>query len=632
LAVRRRLSRRPRFLLLLLPALILTSALARAESFEGIIPGESTLGEVATRYGQPARSRKVAGGRQVFYEGMAALRGYKRVQLEVNAGEVITQLYVTPEAPPTLKSLIKTYGGPCSGDEDRTESPQLAAQRTENQACYVRGGTRARPALSYRLRGLTLFLSADQKKVSQLLYSQSRLTTPVSPEAPAESDAEAPHPEPAKSTSTAEKPEEAPQPVSEPTPITEDEPAPLPTGPEVKFAGRVRARGYETFAQQVSKITSRREIEASLRADASLGKSAAFVSLLVRHDFADATRDRFDPAEAFIEYKGDWLSFGAGRRLVRWGEAGLYQVSDILNPIDFRDPLSIEKLATWMVQGAVSNGPFRVELVYLPVPERTLLAPAQVTPSGVLASESPWAPPDLPPSLGGPRVTYMMGNVDSAQPALREPQVAERVSYDDGKSRFSVGHLFIFDRLPSVRLVSTGPSDARVDFAFRRLHAFTLAGAHQFETVHVAAETIVYAMGDHHPEDVEDTFFSLVASADWISPPFFAGQRIHLFADYSDTYALRGQLVPSTISLRYPWQKTFFFLALYHFSPALTFSVFSIKPLLNSDVLVSPAVECAFTPMIGGKLSFSILGGDPSGLLGRYKNNSRVEISLEARF
>jgi hypothetical protein len=619
-------------------ALSAPSTAAYGEAFEDIVPGETKLTEVVSRFGPPSRSKKLGNRQHVYYEASQPIGSNKVVHLEVGNDGVVKEIWVLPARPWAAKVLARTFGGPCEADPEKSD----VQRSSEVRACYVKSGTRARPELNYASLGLTAYLSPDHKRVVMFRYEPTQVSTPAgsessTPPEPSEPEASA-TPEPsAESAPPPAADGGTPLPVHDAPPAEADEgPAALPSGPEVKLSGRVRARGHESFIAQPGKITSRREVDAAVNVQASLGITSAFATLLLRHDFADPTRDRYEAAEAYVDVKFDFgLEIWAGRRIVRWSTVSLYSVTDILNPVDFRDALDQEKRATWMVQASFTKGPLRLEAMYLPVAERWILPPATFNPQGQVVSNSVWAPPDLPPMLNGRAVTYASEPpaVDSPDAALRFPQIAERVVFQDRTTHASLGHMLLFDRLPTARLDDTDPNAVHVSLAYRRFNAITLGLAQQLGPVRLAAEGIFYLMLDGTPLDVERNFFRFVAGADWLSPPFLGGQRVHLFVEFTDTYALTGGLVPATLSLRYPWEKTFFALALYHLSRALTFSVFALKPITNTDLLVSPAVQYFVTPMVNARLGFSILAGNPAvGLLGRYTKNTRIELSMEATF
>ncbi len=102
----------PRHLpLTVLSLLLLLPGTALARSWQGITPGQSTLADVVTRFGEPSTRGKLEGRTALVYKAEQAIGGTRQAQFLVGDDGKVAEINVFPGAPLEKDAVLGTFGG-----------------------------------------------------------------------------------------------------------------------------------------------------------------------------------------------------------------------------------------------------------------------------------------------------------------------------------------------------------------------------------------------------------------------------------------------------------------------------------------------------------------------------------------
>lgn len=411
----------------------------------------------------------------------------------------------------------------------------------------------------------------------------------------------------------------------------------------VEVGGRVGFEHYAFFKNvDGDKLAGRDSVDGAVRLKAIHPRATAFVSILARHDFADPTRDRFDPDEAWLEVNFPGVTVKAGRFAAAWGTASLYNPSDVLSPIDFRDPLDSEKLGTLMLKASATLGPATLEAYYLPVPDVHRLPTIMgISASGQLLSRSRWVrgSVDLP---GSAPVTFSVSPMVAPEPRPANSQVAARLLLSVAGFDVSLGYGWLIDRFPSQVLEAVPDpgvplnTTVYVDWLYRRMHVITLDVERTFGKLRLAAEGAAFLTRDLTAtnRNVADPYVIVDVAADLQTGAFLGDQHLHFFLEFVTAQALAGKLPETGLDLwRTPFRLALLGRIAWEIRSDLHVNLNATTSLRRFDVFLSPRLEYSFFDRVKAEVGVDLLFGDPDhGFFGPYRDNSRFVVSLESRF
>lgn len=411
----------------------------------------------------------------------------------------------------------------------------------------------------------------------------------------------------------------------------------------VEVGGRVAFEHFGFFENDDASLLGGRDaVDAALRIKAAHPHATAFASLLARADFVDASRNRFDPEEAWVELVFPAVSVKAGRLLFAWGTGTLYNPSDVLNSVDYRDPLHPEKLGALALKLTATAGPLTFEAAYLPVPEAHRLPTISgISPTGALESRSRWIHGSIDVPSNVP-LTFHVGPFAAPSPRPSNSQAAGRVELSVGGADIGVGYGYLIDHFPSPHLEVVPQAgvpvaaDVYVDWLYRRLHVVTFDFEKTFGKLRLAGEAVAFFTADLAAKNprVADPYVVGDLGADLQTGQFFGEQRVHFFVEFAMAKALVGALPTEGLDqLRAPFPLTVLARIAWEVGQDLRLEVTAISSVERFDLLVMPRLEYVFFDRVKARLGVELLAGDTSkGFFGPYRGNSRFVASMEARF
>ncbi|WP_257463533.1 hypothetical protein [Archangium lipolyticum] len=425
--------------------------------------------------------------------------------------------------------------------------------------------------------------------------------------------------------------------------FTQDAPEPATAQPAVEVGGRVSVEHF-SYPEHLGddRVAGRDLAELGLQVRGTTAGATIHGSFLMRRDFADPSRDRFDVEEAYFELKGTRWAFRAGRLLTSWGAASLYNPTDVLDPVDLRDPLAPEKRGAWMARVSAFFGPVLLEGYFLPVPEAHLLPlPEAIGPDGAFVARSRWVRGRLPLPEGIPaHVTVTAPRVPSARVAHSQGGV--RLVASVLGADLSLGFVTLMDRMPTLRadiLPVPGPPpglEVTITGTHERLHVATLDVEYTLGKLRLVAEAAAFLTRDRRAQDPfrEDPYAIGVVGGDYQVGPFFQDHSLHVFLELTHSQALAGRLSDDALGrLRRPVPSGLLARVAYEAGPDLRFEVAGALSRKGDDGFANPRVEYVLFDRVKARLGYLwLFGSAEEGSFAPFRHNSRLEASMEASF
>ncbi len=384
-------------------------------------------------------------------------------------------------------------------------------------------------------------------------------------------------------------------------------------------------------------------LEARLTAENAEGRAR----FSARRDFSMPERDRATFTEAYGEFRQGPVMVRGGFLIESWGTGTLWSPSDILNPIDLRDPLDPEKLGLWALRVGLLFGDLSISAYYLPVPAAHLLPPvAGIALDGTVQSPSRWVRGRLVAADADVMPRFVSGGAQLREPSLENTQAAARLAWSGKKTDLAVSYAYMFDPFstPAATVLAAGPAPTlRIDFYRDRLHVVTaemegVVGRWRFEADAAAVfpmreklSAASVAMGPD-PEDPVP-YLAAVVGGDWQSAQFGGDHSVHLYLDLVFVFGLDGDLPDDPIGkLRFPFRRTAMFRFEYDAGRDLRFGVDAVSALDGFDLLVRPKVRYRIADLIEVRAYGAWLTGGDDGFFGTFDDNSRAGVELKASY
>ncbi len=408
---------------------------------------------------------------------------------------------------------------------------------------------------------------------------------------------------------------------------------------KIDIAGRIGVEHFTYFETLDGKNNGRDEVELALSLRAGTDEVSGFGTFLMRHDFADRSRQRVDAEEAYLDVRIGDFAFRAGKVIEGWGAASLYNPTDVLNPRDLRDLLDRETLGTWMARASYIIGPVRLDAYYLPVHEPDLLPDIEGFDAlGRPISRSRWILDRPVPSIGVPVVTTV-DRQDDFQPTGDNAQVAGRIALKTDSFDASVGYGYLFDRLPTTRRTTNpgvGQLDVLLTVTYERVHVATFDFETTFGKLRIAGEALAWLTDDFDSADpdLEDPQITAVLGGDYRAGPFGEDHHVHFFLEGLVARSLVGDEEQVSSELRRPLDLAALARIEYTWGEELKVQLTVASALETFDMVVHPAIEYRYRGLLTARLELEWLTGDTerAGFFARYRDNTRVEVSLGAKF
>jgi hypothetical protein len=404
-----------------------------------------------------------------------------------------------------------------------------------------------------------------------------------------------------------------------------------------KLHGRTLIEHFSYFRSMEGKTNGRDSGEILLSGSARGEFVAANASFRARYDLADSGRSTIDPYETYVELHLSPVTIRAGRLNAAWGRTNLANPTDIINPIDLRDPFAPEKLPTYMVRTDVVLGRVTIEGYLLPVPEMHLLPNFDVDSSGRLVSSSRWLDPSVLQQPGSDmRYELVAGSAPPISAA--NLQYAVRMTLAIGGFDLSAGYAYMFDRIPVLRTQemtdSSGPMMG-LSMEYPRVHLFTFDAERAFGKLRLATESLAKVTYWSDPGDpaIEEPTLTSVVGADYRTPEFFDGHYMQFFLDYQFTRGLTGPLArDATETLRRPFLDQFLSRILYQAGPDLGVSVDVLLAPDGWNYAIRPNVRYTMFDHLTVGVGALFLGGAGPGYYQSNAYNSRLQALMQLNF
>ena len=331
-------------------------------------------------------------------------------------------------------------------------------------------------------------------------------------------------------------------------------------------------------------------------------------------------RYHFNPRELYLRFSGASTDFTIGKQVFAWGKADGFNPTDNLNPYDYLDFLTAEKIGVLSAAVAYTGNEAGFDLVFVPL----------FTPARIPGFEDRWfAPPDLPFTVNiddlriGERLLPEQ-DLENAQVGLR--LWATRWGFDVAVTAYQG-----FDSIPAIAFaldLQTGELVASP--AYNEITEYGLSVARVF------GPTSLHFEGSYRDteEDFDDDFVSYVFG---LNRSFYVGgaiEEIRLIAEYVDEAFIEYEENDRrfTTDLSRPFRDTVLMEWTFVVREGVEMRVAGAYNLEEDDYLVQPLFAYDFTDNWKMEAGLDLIDGDPDTFWGNWENNDRAFIHLDYFF
>jgi hypothetical protein len=605
----------------------LLPAVAAARPWQGLEVGKATKADVTAKLGEPSKVTEVKSREVWAFSGDRAPSGTLQAQFHFAPKlDVLERIVLFPKQQIERVTIEATYGAACTAT--RGKPPCFVAKLSDDTHSY----------LVYSALGMTIFLSEDGSAVQSIVYAARAgrsVPTPATPTAAREERSAAAGVDGPASGAAAD----AGVPANDEWSVAgfEEVAAPQNAAPKpLEVSANISVHEFIAFDPVPGKVPGRTDFDARLTVRGEAGYARARATLVGRVDLQDPSRNRLDFDEVWLSAERWGFKITGGRALVSWGRATLYNPTDVINPYDLTDLVIPEKRGTWMLHAEAIFGPVKLELIGLPMFESNPLPRIEsISDEGELISRSAWVTGSIrQPSEFPLHYRVVPGSVPIS---LSSAQAAARLSVTLLGIDASASYAYLYDKFPVARAGVTlddPPVSATVGITldYRRLHVGTLDFERTFGPLRIAGEAALFSVARPTELDLDRTWLAWVGGADLQLGPFADDYRVHLFAELTDTVALKGELLNDLIGqLHYPFGRAILGRAQLS-NQTWRLELTGVVALKDGDWLLFPAFELNLGEALKARIGATLLGGPATSFFGQFRRNSRAELSLKGAF
>lgn len=339
------------------------------------------------------------------------------------------------------------------------------------------------------------------------------------------------------------------------------------------------------------------------------------------------------PAGALSEFYGDLklgrLDLRLGKQEIRWGRADGFNPTDNLNPYDYLNTFSDQRIAVPAVKADTYLGGARFEVIWLPF----------YTPTRLPLLGQRWFP-RLPgtariPIIPGAEATeadlyycngdrhYPARTFGNSQWAIRWNQLVPRVE-------FSISYFDGFDDLPflnpsaSLLLPPSGVRSSLLVSLNREYYRVKIAGADlatQFGSFGVRGEMAYFNQTD--PITPDHLLFVVGLDrtyGDWFVILQYAGQK------------MSGRIDNPVVFPDLAFRSTLLCRVERAIGPSRNLEVKLGLRLLDGDFFLQPLYSVALSPRWRLKAGLTVFGGAIDSYLGQFRDNANLNLQLRYSF
>jgi len=353
----------------------------------------------------------------------------------------------------------------------------------------------------------------------------------------------------------------------------------------------------------------------SLRAELEYRVDNRHFTAGVNDDLVEESQRRYhlNARELYLRFSTASLDVTVGKQIFAWGKADGFNPTDNLNPYDFLDVPTAEKIgipAVALAHAGIQSG---FDLVLVP----------RFTPARIPGRDNRWfALPELP-------VTQPLQPAPRILPDSDEVQVAARFWTTRSGWDLAVSIFRGFDPIPALALTPTIPTLV-VTPVTNEITEYGLSLAR------VVGATAFHFEGSYREteDDWDDAFLSYVVG---LNRSFYIGggvEELRVIAEFADEAFVdevpdRGRL---TSDLARPFEETILAEVTLVIREGFEIRLASALELCADATLIQPRLAYDFSDTWQLETGFDLIDGDPGSFWGTWRDNDRFFVHLETFF
>ncbi|MDJ0837748.1 MAG: hypothetical protein QNK37_14630 [Acidobacteriota bacterium] len=342
-----------------------------------------------------------------------------------------------------------------------------------------------------------------------------------------------------------------------------------------------------------------------------------FVAGIIDEEVEESARRYYVNArELYLQYAGDKLDFRLGKQVFAWGKADSYNPTDNLNPYDYLDFLTSEKLGVVAASLGYSGANAGFDLVMVP----------RVNPSRIPTTDNRWFaqlqafdPSSLPPFVIQDR-QLPDNDLENAQYGLRFWGTA-------GGWDLALIAYHGFDTIPVVQITpDISGQFVNLTPVLNEIDEYGLALARAF------GETSIHLEASYREteEDFDDDFITWIVG---MNRNFYVGgalEEIRLILEYIDESETTTKMNAGRVSsgLNRPFRDTLVVDTSFIINQDTSIVLRAALNLDDSDNFIQPLFKHAFSDSLKLETGLDLIDGDPGTFWGNWEANDRFFAQL----
>ena len=404
----------------------------------------------------------------------------------------------------------------------------------------------------------------------------------------------------------------------------------------IDLQGSVELDHISFFQEVAHKINARNEGTFVLKGNITFDEEVSFKTAIEsRKDLQDPFRDRIAYVrEAYFHFVDKKIDVKAGKQIVNWGTADIYNPNNNINPIDYTDFLELEdnQLGVWMISAKRFHKDNKfTELFVSPV------LPALAVPNPV----SRWVvglPKQMPNPLEPEKLLPIVYSYGNLQPRFEDVGLMAGIrngisanNWDISKS-ILVGANYTPSFSSSVADIDESGIQVVLEPIYQRLYALGFDFATTFKYFGLRGELALKGLSEPNSKSgLATLYYEYTIGIDRTFSQLVFDKNVLVILQWVRQRILREQ-TPMDNNIRFFLQKSLLLrteLAINYYS---SFTIQTLYTLDAQNVYIRPSLKYRILDGLTIVAQADILFGKPNGFLGQFLGNDRWQVSLKYDF
>jgi len=404
----------------------------------------------------------------------------------------------------------------------------------------------------------------------------------------------------------------------------------------IDLQGALELDHISYFREIANKINTRNEGTLVVKGIVNFDEEATFKTVIEsRKDLQDPFRDRLGYVrEAYFHFVDRKMDVRAGKQIVNWGTADMYNPNNNINPIDYTDFFELDdnQLGVWMF----SAKRFHKDNKYTEV----LISPALPT-LAVPNPDSRWVlglPREMPNPLEVEKMLPIVYGYEDLQPDYKDVGLMFGLrngisanNWDISKS-ILVGTNYTPSFANSVQGIDSSGVQIRLRPVYQRLYALGFDFATTRKSLGIRGELALKGLSEpNSKKGIATIYYEYTIGIDRTFSQLLFDKNVLVILQWVRQRVLREQQ-PVDNNIRFFLQNALLLRTEWQFNYYSGFTLQTLYTLDAQNIYLRPSLKYRVLDGLTVTAQADVLFGQPNGFLGQYLGNDRWQVSLKYDF